>query len=170
MTKTTWQHAPLDELCDHLASHHHERTRQLLGRARVILGELVQAFPGRMDLVELGRLMDVLEQDLSRHMLVEEMVLFPYVERLCGEPGAAELRPDSGAMHLAQHDHENATTLLAGINALANQLRADDHEDLARLFDALRELQADLAIHSGLEEDVLFPRLRALEERLARGR
>lgn len=169
-----WGDAPLDELCRHLVDHHHGRTRHFLTRARLILAETVEAFPGRADLVELGRLLTVLEQDLSRHMVVEEMVLFPYVERLlAAEEGAAQVAvpggQSEGTVRVAQHDHENAQSLLRGIRTLASRIRAQDGAELGRMFEALAQLEADLEVHSYLEDEVLFPRLRAIEERIARG-
>lgn len=169
-----WGDAPLDELCSHLVDHHHARTRQLLTRARLILAEMVEAFPGRPDLAELGRLLTVLEQDLSRHMVVEEMVLFPYVEQLlAAEEGTTNVvvpRGESdGPVRVAQHDHENAMALLRGIRELASRIRGRDGAELSRMFDALEVLEVDLQQHSYLEDEVLFPRLRALEERIARG-
>jgi regulator of cell morphogenesis and NO signaling len=170
-----WRDAPLDELCRHLVDHHHARTRHLLTRARLILSEMVLAYPGRTELTELGRVLTVLEQDLSRHMVVEELVLFPYVERLCAaEAGEAHVvtpaGESDGPVRVAQHDHENAHSLLRGIAELAARLRAKDpDEELGRLLAALAALEEDLEAHSALEDDVLFPRLRALEERIARG-
>lgn len=160
-----WVDVPLDELCKHLVEHHHERTRELLGRSRTLLTETIEARPGRSDLVELGRLLTVLEQDLSRHMVVEEMVLFPYIERLA-DGGVVE-EPSEGAVAVAQHDHENATSLLSGIRRIAMRL-ADRDEDLQRLLDALDALELDLEEHSRLEDEVLFPRLDRLETHVAR--
>jgi regulator of cell morphogenesis and NO signaling len=167
-----WKDAPLDEVCRHLVEYHHERTRELLGTTRLILGETIAAYPGRAELVELGRLLTVLEQDMSRHMVVEELVLFPYVERLWDGadgrgPAAVPHAHAEGAIHVAQHDHENAMALVAGIRALAERLR--DDPDLDRMYQALVTLEDDLRVHSSLEEDVLFPRLHALEDHLARG-
>jgi regulator of cell morphogenesis and NO signaling len=160
-----WVDVPLDELCKHLVDHHHERTRDLLGRAREILTESIESRPGRADLVELGRLLTVLEQDMSRHMVVEEMVLFPYIERLA-DGGVVE-EPSEGAVRIAQHDHENATSLLSGIRRIAIKL-ADRDDDLQRLLDALDALELDLEEHSRLEDEVLFPRLDRLETHVAR--
>lgn len=161
-----WFDVPLDELCKHLVDHHHERTREYLSRARAVLTESIEARPGRADLVELARLLTVLEQDLSRHMVVEEMVLFPYIERLAA--GGAVEQPSDGAVRVAQHDHENATSLLAGIRAIVAKL-GDRDADLDRLCDSLDALDADLAEHSRLEDEVLFPRLDRLETNVARG-
>jgi len=159
-----WFDVPLEELCKHLVDHHHERTRGYLSRARAVLSETIDARPGRAELVELSRLLTVLEQDLSRHMVVEEMVLFPYIERLAS--GGALEQPSEGAVRVAQHDHENATSLLTGIRKIAVKL---EDGELDRLRNALDALDEDLAEHSRLEDEILFPRLDRLETRVANG-
>jgi regulator of cell morphogenesis and NO signaling len=115
-----------------------------------------------------------LREELESHMMKEEQVLFPYVERMealaaSGEPLAASpfgsVRAPIGMM---EHEHEDATQALARLRRLTGGYTppADAGDTLHSLYLGLGELEKALQAHIHLENDVLFPRAARLEEEL----
>jgi regulator of cell morphogenesis and NO signaling len=148
-----WSTAPLEELCDHIVSEHHERLRRELPRLDGLLEKVVRAHgEERPSVVALWDTFTALRSDLEEHLAAEEETLFPLV-RSGGPYDPAQLRE-------LEHDHEWAGTALARMRLLA------DGYDLDRALcnthratlDGLHELELDLHQHIHEENNVLFPR------------
>lgn len=130
------------ELVQHILSTHHELLRRELPRLSNAL-----AVDGPDELASGFR---QFEAYMMTHMAKEEQILFPSILELCRGGGAGCLR---GAMIQMNYEHEVIEKLELGLRDLALGTR---HEtDIAALLD-------DLEVHAGLEDDVLFPAVRAL--------
>lgn len=122
-------------------------------------------------LASLGAVFAGLKEEITRHLMKEEQVLFPYILAL--DARAAEGGPlpvlhcGSIAAPIAQmeHEHESAGAALAKMRAItsAYALPSDACPTFAALFEALQTLEADLHAHIHLENNILFPRALALE-------
>lgn len=123
--------------------------------------ELVQVFAG-------------LRAELESHMMKEERVLFPYVERLEALAAADESLPASpfgsiqAPIGMMEHEHDDAARALARLRQLTNGYTppADACNTFRGLYFGLGELERALHEHIHLENNVLFPRATRLEEEL----
>jgi regulator of cell morphogenesis and NO signaling len=172
-----WSTAPLGELIRHIVSTHHEYLKLELPRIGQRLQKVVQAH-GDNDpaaFQELERVYDGLWRELSLHMRKEEMILFPAIERY--ETAARSGLPlppvpfgsVAGPIGVMEAEHDSAGDALSRIRELTCNFQAPGYacSTFRAMLDGLRALEADLHTHIHLENNILFPRVLALEKRFA---
>lgn len=115
-----------------------------------------------------------LRQELEEHMIKEERVLFPYVERLEALATAGQGLPTSpfgsieAPIGMMEHEHDIAARALARLRELTGGYipPADACNTFRGLYHGLSELEKALHEHIHLENNVLFPRAARLETEL----
>lgn len=150
-----------NELIDHIQTRYHEAHRRTLPEL-IKLSRKVEAVHREHPKVPAG-LSDALQQiesELEQHMAKEEATLFPAIrQRTDGKLNAAinELR----------HEHDDQGTFLRSLENLTNDFTLP--EGACRSWQALyistAQLAEDLMEHIHLENNVLFPRFAAPENR-----
>jgi regulator of cell morphogenesis and NO signaling len=165
----TWS---LADLADHIVATHHVFTREELARVDRLLDKVTAAHGERHpEIGELRRLFDALAADLGPHMLKEEQVLFPHVQRLerAAEAGDAPPVPFFGTVRnpvrMMQLEHDTAGELLVAMRRVTSDYAPppDACMTFRTLYEALGDLERDLHQHIHLENNILFPRAVALE-------
>jgi regulator of cell morphogenesis and NO signaling len=112
-----------------------------------------------------------LADELTTHMMKEEMVLFPYVVRMEESVMQKEpiLPPPFGSVQnpvsMMMHEHDSAGDALRAMReASAGYVAPPDAcVSYQTLYKALAELEADLHQQIHLENNILFPRAIAME-------
>jgi regulator of cell morphogenesis and NO signaling len=164
LEESDWRRATIAELCEHITSVHHDGLRRELPRIAELLATVVRVHGrGHPELLDLQRLFAAMREELEHHLALEESALFPVCHSVEDHDGAdAEL--DEGALVLLEDEHASAGDALAAIRKLA-----DDYAPTRALcgthralLDALHALELDLHQHVHEENNVLFPRVRAL--------
>jgi regulator of cell morphogenesis and NO signaling len=168
-----WSAGLLSELIEGIKSKHHKYTRAEIARLRPLLEKVCAAHGERhCELLEAREKFAALAQELSMHMMKEEMVLFPYIERM------EEARIEGGPILPAPfgtvknpvatmvHEHDLAGDLLKTLQALTNAYTppADACLSYKTLYSALAEFERDLHEHIHLENNILFPRAIEMEQ------
>lgn len=116
-----------------------------------------------------------LREELEMHMMKEERVLFPYIEKIesLAADGAALAASPFGSIQapigMMEHEHDDAAQALARLRRLTDSYTppADACNTFRGLYCGLAELEKALHEHIHLENNVLFPRAARLEEELA---
>jgi regulator of cell morphogenesis and NO signaling len=167
-----WRSAPLAELTQHIRQKHHGYVREAIPRVSALL-EKVKAKHGanHPEIATIEGLFQQLGQDMIAHMQKEEIILFPYIERLerWRNGGAAlERRFFQSARNPVQmmmNEHDAAGNLAKQIRKASSDYAApvDACSSYQRLYGELREFEADLHMHVHLENNILFPRAVELE-------
>ena len=167
-----WQTAPLADLISHIENTHHKYTREEIARLGPLF-EKVCSVHGEHhpELFELRTTFQTLAQELATHLMKEEMVLFPYIERMEESVLQHEpiLPPPFGTVQnpvaMMEHEHDSAGNALRALRASSNGYAAppDACVSYQTLYKTLAELEADLHQHIHLENNILFPRAIALE-------
>ena len=168
-----WQKESLAELVEHIKKTHHQYTRDEIAR----LGPLFQKVcsvhgKNHPELLHIRASFQGLSQELTMHMMKEEMVLFPYMVRmeeavLQNEP---VLPPPFGSVQnpvsMMEHEHESAGNALRAMRQASGGYKppADACVSYQTLYQALAEFEADLHQHIHLENNILFPRAVAMEQ------
>jgi regulator of cell morphogenesis and NO signaling len=156
-----WRGVSLGELCDHIVERHHDGLRRELPRIEELLRTVVRVHGrGNLGLYDLQRTFVGMTEELLPHLELEERVLFPAARKLEVD-GAAVAEP---LLHEHERDHEHVGDSLTALRELTSDYRVDralcgTHR---ALLDALRSLEQDLHQHLHEENNVLFPRVRAL--------
>lgn len=161
LEQNDWRRASIAELCDHIVTAHHDRLRAELPRIEELLVTVVRVHGAQHhELHDLLRLFKSLRQELEAHIETEERVVFPACR--AAEAGGAAVAEDVLALH--EQEHEDTGDALVALRELAHDY--DPAGALCgthrRLLEAVHQLELDLHQHIHEENNVLFPRARAL--------
>lgn len=169
----TW---PLDLLAEYIEKKHH---RFVSSQIPVLSGyiEKICSVHGQQhpELLEIRDLFKESAGELSMHMKKEELMLFPYIKRMChadkeqtklpAAPFGTVQSPIRNMMH--EHDAEgerfNRINLLSG----GYVVPADGCNTYQLTYALLKAFEEDLHLHIHLENNILFPGAIQLEERLS---
>jgi regulator of cell morphogenesis and NO signaling len=168
-----WRTAPLCDLIAHIKGTHHKFTREEIARLGPLFDKVCSVHGNNHP--ELDAMRDTfagLSQELTTHMMKEEMMLFPYIERM--EEAAIEKAPVAPApfgsvgnpVAMMMHEHDSAGNALRGLRQASNGYAAPPGACISfqTLYQALTAFEADLHRHIHLENNVLFPRAIEMEQ------
>lgn len=158
-----WQTAPLDELMEHIVEKHHTFMHRELAHITQMMERVQRAHGERHGemLTPLAATYAALRNELEKHLAEEENPIFPAIKRFLSGDSDATI---AQSMSQLEHEHEAAGELLAQMRALTkNYLLPDDACTTFRaLYDTIQQMELDLHEHISLENNILFPRTRAL--------
>ncbi|MGA2965514.1 MAG: iron-sulfur cluster repair di-iron protein [Terriglobales bacterium] len=167
-----WQAEPLADLIAHIANTHHKYTREEIARLGPLF-EKVCAVHGKNhpELLDVRATFAGLAQELTTHLMKEEMVLFPYIVKMEESVMQHEpvLPPPFGSVHnpisMMEQEHNSAGNALRAMRHASRGYAAPDDACVSyqTLYKALSEFEADLHQHIHLENNILFPRATAME-------
>jgi regulator of cell morphogenesis and NO signaling len=170
-----WNREPLSELIAHIKNTHHKYTREETARLTALLQRVCSVHgKNHPELFEIQSTFKSLTQELTTHLMKEEMVLFPYIERM--EEAVVQKEPVLPAafgtvqnpVSMMEHEHDSAGNALRTIRKASNDFTAppDACVSFQTLYTALAAFEVDLHQHIHLENNLLFPRAIAMERRL----
>ena len=172
---TDWGSAPLADLIQHIKQTHHRYTRDEIARLAPLFEKVCRVHgDGHPELNQIHASFQALAQELTTHMMKEEYVLFPYIERLeeaviGGDPVVpASFGTVRNPVSMMEHEHETAGSLLRDMRSSSNGYNAPAQActSYKTLYSALAEFERDLHQHIHLENNILFPRAIALENKI----
>ncbi len=168
-----WRRATLTELTHHIVDRHHRYLETELPRLSARL-EKVRAAHGAKDgaaLDQIARVFEGLRDELELHTRKEEVVLFPWIERMeeaqaqqhAGVP--APFGTVSNPIRCMESEHESAGQALAELRRITSGYTPPAHAcaTYRALYAGLEELERDLHLHIHLENNILFPGALRLE-------
>ena len=166
-----WTTATLAELCDHIVHEHHDYLREELPRLTAIIAKVVHAHGARdSKLAEVQKVFAALRNELEPHMIKEEIVLFPSIRALEARSEALPFPFGSLAnpIRVMISDHDHAGDDLARLRELTGDYvpPASACNTYRVMLDGLATLERDMHQHVHKENNILFPRAIALEQRL----
>lgn len=164
----------LADLMRHIVDHHHRYVREISPTINVWLTRLAETHGDRHpELVEIRQTFRDLSEALLTHLVKEENILFPFIDDLATavRSGASiPSGPFGTLMHpirVMESDHQAVNHLVDRLRALTDVYQAppDACTTYRRCYAELARFDEDLHRHVHLENDVLFPRAIALENR-----
>jgi len=169
-----WQHEPLADLIAHINSTHHKFVREETARLGPLF-EKVCSVHGKNhpELLEMQDTFEALAQELTIHMMKEEMILFPYVVRMEEMVIQKEpvLPPPFGTVKnpvaMMEREHDSAGEALRTLRRASRGYVPPAHACVSyqTLCRALADFEADLHQHIHLENNILFPRTIEMEKK-----
>lgn len=171
----SWAGASFLELTEHIVTRHHNYVRQEAPRLEMLLNKVVNKHgDAHPELASIMELFFAMSQELFAHMMKEEQVLFPYLQKM---EAAASNRAPLPLTHFASigvpiarmlADHDDAGELTARIRALSGDYQVPDSAcpSYRGLYHGLQEFERDLHRHVHLENNILFPRALQMERTL----
>ena len=156
----------------HIRSTHHVYTREEIARLIPLFDKVCSVHgANHPELLRLREIFGGLAQELTTHLMKEEMVLFPYILRMEEAAVAKEpmLPSPFGSVRnpvaMMMHEHDGAGNALRSMREISNGYAApaDACVSFQTLYQALAAFEADLHQHIHLENNVLFPRAVEME-------
>jgi regulator of cell morphogenesis and NO signaling len=164
---------PLDRLIDHIVSVHHAYVRGALPRLDAWIAKLANVHGTRHpELPAVYGAFRRLRAELEQHLMKEEQILFPYVLELSRSSGHARpwMSPFGSVenpIRMMEREHRDAGDELLSIREMTCGYRApsDGCTTYNVCMAELAAFERDLHRHIHLENNILFPRAIALEQR-----
>ncbi len=164
----------LAELMSHIVKTHHVYVRTHIPEIEKLM-EKVYSKHGEKhsELAHIRSVFHGLGQELMMHLMKEENILFPYIERMeeAVIQGDPILPPPFGTVanpvRMMEHEHDDAGVALRSLRETSGGYTppADACASFQALYTALENFEKDLHQHIHLENNVLFPRAVAMENK-----
>jgi regulator of cell morphogenesis and NO signaling len=161
-----WSREPLSDLIGHIKRTHHKYTREETVRLTALLQKVCSVHgKNHPELFQIRAVFAGLAQELTTHLMKEEMVLFPYIERM--EEAVIQSEPVLPApfgsvqnpVAMMEHEHDSAGAALRAIRKASKEFTPPEDACISyqTLYQALAAFEADLHQHIHLENNILFP-------------
>ena len=173
--KDKWSSAASADLIQFIVERHHGFVRHEAPRLEALFQKVIDHHGGEHpELQTIRELFGALSQELFAHMMKEEQVLFPYLDKLEAASFGHSALPTacfpSVEMPIARMlaEHDDAGTLLARIRSQTQDFQPPESAcpSYRRLYSGLEEFERDMHRHIHLENNILFPRAAVLERGL----
>ncbi len=168
----SWISEPLADIVNHIVNTHHKYTREEIARLGPLF-EKVCSVHGKNhpELLHIRAAFRGLAQELTTHMMKEEMVLFPFITRMEEAVIQREpvLPPPFGTVKnpvaMMMHEHDSAGEALHAMRQASAGYTApgDACVSYQTLYQVLADFETDLHQHIHLENNILFPRAIEME-------
>lgn len=163
--ETDWTKAPLCDLTAHIVAVHHGYLSRALPRLAALSARAAAHHgPHAPHFVEIQAVFSHLHQAMDAHSMKEERVLFPLIDQLerTQRPGPM---PVDMPIHAMMAEHDTAGDALKKLRSLASDYATPEGacNTVRALYQGLLDLERDLHLHIHKENNILFPRARALE-------
>ena len=167
-----WQTELLADLVEHIIGTHHRYTREEMARLGPLLDKVCSVHgKNHPELLQVRASFQGLAQELTTHMMKEEMVLFPYIVRMEESVVQKEpvLPPPFGSVQnpvsMMEHEHDSAGNALRTMRQASAGYTPPGDACISNqtLYKALAEFEKDLHQHIHLENNILFPRAIEME-------
>ena len=161
---------PLDLLVEYIEKTHHRYVEEKSSVLYRFLDKLCKVHGDRHpELFEINKLFIAGAGELAKHMMKEELVLFPFIKRMTQTKGKTIDMPNFGTVDnpiaMMQDEHTIEGERFAKIAELTNNYTppTDACETYKVTFAMLKEFEDDLHKHIHLENNILFPGAQVLE-------
>lgn len=171
-TVEDWSSKRLSELSAHIVNTHHVYVNRELPRLAQLAEKVVNRHGDtKPELPIIQKRLAEISEDLTQHLAKEEVILFPYIEKLERAIAEGTETPHgcfgtvANPISMMTEEHDNAGTLMAEIRELSNGFTppVGACPTFHAFYDGLREFEQDLHQHIHLENNILFPRAIELE-------
>jgi len=168
-----WNSQPLAELAKHIVEHHHAYVRAESPRCEALIQKVfLRHGDTRPELATVKKSFQDLSTDMASHMLKEEQVLFPYIERMehalltGNEVSPAFFGTVKNPVRVMMNEHDTTNELMKNIRILTSNYTppATACPTFRSMLTALEEFERDLHHHVHLENNFLFPRAVKMEQ------
>lgn len=164
-----------DFLTDYIVNRHHVYVRKTIPEITAYAEKVAKVHGKRHPkTIEIFYHWKALAAELESHLLKEENILFPYINKIAQTNDNQTIMPPFGTVqnpvHMMEIEHDDAGELMHTIRVLSSNFAPpeDACTTYRVLFSMLEEFENDLHEHIHLENNVLFPKAIELESKLER--
>lgn len=174
-TSTRFNTWDVDFLAEYIVNNHHSYVISAISTIEHHLHKVLSAHGEKHpEIAGIESIFTELKNELLDHLAKEEKMLFPYIKKMnFALKNTLELPiPPFGTVEnpikVMELEHDNAGMLTKSINSLSNgyQPPKDACATFRVLYNELKEFEEDLHVHIHLENNILYPKAKELEEKL----
>jgi regulator of cell morphogenesis and NO signaling len=164
-----WTQESLNALVEHLLTTHHVYLKEELPRLQHLVDKVAHVHgANHPELAAVRSTYMQLVNELMPHLMKEEMILFPLIQRMeaAGSGVGAHCGSIGNPISVMLHEHDIAGDLLARLRDITHGYAppADACGSYLALYAGLADLEFDTHLHIHKENTLLFPRAQALED------
>lgn len=151
--QSDWRNEPAGTLIEHILERFHEQHREQFPELIRLANRVEQVHGNKADCpVGLAEHLWNMQQELESHMLKEEQILFPMLQR------GMKLPQSQGPIAVMRFEHDQHGAALERLAELTNDITPPDNacNTWRALYRGLEELRDDLMQHIHLENNILF--------------
>lgn len=148
-----WRNQPAGKLIEHILERFHEPHREQLPELIRLANRVEQVHGNKADCPRgLAEHLWTMQQELESHMLKEEQILFPMLQR------GMKLPQSEGPIAVMRFEHDQHGVALQRLADLTNDITPPENacNTWRALYRGLEELRDDLMQHIHLENNILF--------------
>jgi regulator of cell morphogenesis and NO signaling len=179
-TMLTLEDMSVDRLIDFINGQHHSNEAEVLDFIEESIKKLITNPNCDKALISILQKLDEKFTDfkdkLTKHCEKEDKILFPYMRKLC------ELRRDKiftntsqknsfvkKPIQLLEAEHVQASSVLKEIKEITQNFssQANAPKEYQKLMEHLKEFEVEFHVHLHIENNILFPKVIALEEQFS---
>lgn len=164
---------PVDLLATYIQKIHHKYVEESIPLINGYLDKIVRVHgSAHPELLEIAALFKESAKELTMHMKKEEFMLFPYVQKLVKlkESNASDWQKPvfesvENPIHQMEQEHDHEGERFRKIAQLSHHYTPpkDACNTYSVTYQKLKEFEDDLHLHIHLENNILFPKTKALE-------
>ena len=165
----------LDVLADYIVKKHHSYVIQSIPVIFQYTQKVAKVHGDRHpEAIEIASKFLIVVDELNRHMMKEENILFPFIKKLAegkrnnSRVDAPPFGTIANPVRMMEMEHEDVGNVMEEINKLTKGFNppADACTTFRVSYAKLKEFEDDLHQHIHLENNMLFPKAIALENEL----
>jgi regulator of cell morphogenesis and NO signaling len=170
-----YQSWPIDLLVDYIQKKHHRYVEEKTPILSQFLAKLCKVHgANHPELFKINDLFTASAGELASHMKKEELILFPFIKKMVkvklsnGVLQAPAFGSVESPIAMMMHEHDNEGVRFREIAELTADYTppADACNTYKVTYAMLDEFEKDLHLHIHLENNILFPKAKALEAQL----
>lgn len=163
--KQDWKEAPYDQLVDYIVETHHGYLQRELPKLSALTTKIlrVHGIDHGEVLSQVHKFFHSLKAELEQHLIKEEELVFPLIREYQKNPSQELLKRIDRANKELEEEHEGAGGLLKKLRKITNDYHVPSGgcHSFELTYRGLEELEGDTFQHVHLENNILFPRLKA---------
>lgn len=163
-----YQSWPIDLLADYIEKKHHRYVTQRITEIKPFLHKLVKVHGSEHpELAEVAQQFTDSAAALTTHMKEEEKILFPYIRNVVTGAAKPSESTIENPVEIMMEAHDQEGERFRKIERLTDHYTppSDACNTYKVTFALLKEFQEDLHLHIHLENNILFPKVLALQAR-----
>lgn len=164
----------LEDIVDHVENTHHAYLKSNYPLIHGLIEKLIEKYPDNKDYQEIQELFTEFTDDLARHLIKEEEILFPYFKKLVKSARDHQaVEPASFGklvkpIEMMESEHDDSHDIMDRIKELTNNFTPSDSDDpvVHSLYYKFKEFDTDMYVHHEVEHHLLFSKAQELEAQI----
>ncbi|KAF0091994.1 MAG: hypothetical protein FD141_178 [Fusobacteria bacterium] len=164
-----WREVPTGDLVEHILDTHHAYLWSELPKISEYVTKILRVHgEHHPELTQVHKLFHLVKMELEEHLVKEETIQYPAIFKYLENNELVDLEKAVNLVAELEAEHTAAGDVLKELRAVTKDFQVPD--DACRSYDLtylkLKEMESDIFQHIHLENNILFPRLEALKEKL----